>query len=44
MINNWRNNTKEGVGDDLPDSWDTVVGRQNLECFLKPYGQSSQEF
>lgn len=32
------------MGDDLADSWATVVGRQYLEWFLKPYGQSSREF
>lgn len=38
------NNTEEGVWDDLADSWATVVGRQNLEWFLKPSGQNSKEF
>lgn len=37
------NNTEEGVWDDLADSWATVVGRQNLEWFFKPYGQNSKE-
>lgn len=44
MINTGKKNTKEGSGDGFADRWPTVVGCQNLERFLQPYGQSRKEF
>lgn len=43
MINTW-NIIQEGSGVGVADRWDTVVGCQNLEWFLQPYGQSRAEF
>lgn len=35
---------QEGSGVGVADRWDPVVGCQNLEWFLQPYGQSREEF
>lgn len=39
-----RENKQEVSGAGVADRWDTVVGCQNLEWFLQPYGQSREEF